>query len=190
SSDVCSSDLGLDMQGFISSPSDMTYSDINRNYGKLSPYVQFVDEQFKVRAGANLVVENDGLPGMSTNFHVFPNISASYHLSESFGIYALLEGDVLRKTYYDFVRENPFLGPSAELKNTVQKFQVDAGISGPINDELTYKTGIRYGDYENMHFYGNHVADSARFHLIYDRGTKVLNYHISVGWKYEDWYKL
>jgi hypothetical protein len=181
---------GLDLQGFISSPSDTTYSNINRNYGKLFPYVQFSDEQFKVRAGANLVVENDGLPDMGTNFHVFPHVAASYHLSESFGIYAELEGDVIRKTYYDFVTENPFLGPSAELKNTVQKFQVDAGIKGAINDELTYTTGIRYGDYQNIHFYGNHLADSARFQLIYDSGTKVLNYHVSVGWKYEDWYKL
>lgn len=181
---------GLDLQGFISSPSDATYSNINRNYGKLFPYVQFSDEQFKVRAGANLVVDNDGLPDMGTNFHVFPHVAASYHLSESFGIYAELEGDVIRKTYYDFVMENPFLGPSAELKNTVQKFQVDAGIKGAINDELTYTTGIRYGDYQNMHFYGNHLADSARFQLIYDSGTKVLNYHVSVGWKYEDWYKL
>lgn len=181
---------GLDIQGSISSPSDTTYANINRNYGRLYPYVQFSDEQFKVRAGANLVVENDGLPDMSTNFHVFPNISASYHLSESFGIYAELEGNVIRKTYYDFVMENPFLGPSAELKNTVQKFQVDAGVKGAINDELTYNTGIRYGDYQNMHFYSNHVADSTRFQLIYDSGTKVLNYHVSVGWKYEDWYKL
>lgn len=181
---------GLGIQGFVSSPSDITYSGINRNYGKLSPYVQFADEQFKIKAGANLVVDNDGLPEMSTNFHVFPSIAASYHLSESFGIYAEYEGDVLRKTYYDFVMENPFLGPSAELKNTVQNFQVDAGVKGAINDELSYKTGVRYGNYENMHFYGNHVADSARFQLIYDSGTKVLNYHVSVGWKYEDWYKL
>lgn len=181
---------GLAIRGFITSPSDTTYSGINRNYGKLFPYVQFSDEQFKIKAGANLVVDNDGLPEMSTNFHVFPSIAASYHLSESFGIYAEVEGDVIRKTYYDFVMENPFLGPSAELKNTIQDFQVDAGVTGAINDELSYKTGIRYGDYQNMHFYGNHLEDSTRFQLIYDSGTKVLNYHISVGWKYEDWYQL
>lgn len=181
---------GLGLQGFVSSPSDTTFSDINRNYARLSPYVQFADEQFKIKAGANLVVDNDGLPEMSTSFHVFPSIAASYYLSESFGIYAEYEGDVIRKTYYDFVMENPFLGPSAELKNTVQNFQIDAGVKGAINDELSYKTGIRYGDYENMHFYANHVSDSARFQLIYDSGTKVLNYHVSVGWKYEDWYKL
>lgn len=181
---------GIDIHGSISSPSDTTYSDINRNYAKAFPYVMFSNEQFNIRAGVNLVAENDGLPDMSTNFHVFPNIAASYHLSESFGIYAEYEGDVIRKTYYDFVMENPFLGPSSELRNTIQDFQVDAGVKGAINDELTYKTGIRYGDYRNMHFYGNHVADSARFQLIYDSGTKVLNYHVSVGWKYEDWYKL
>ncbi|HLT06088.1 MAG TPA: TonB-dependent receptor [Cyclobacteriaceae bacterium] len=177
---------GLDLQGFITSPSDTTYSGINRNYAKINPYIQFANDQFKIRVGANLIVENDS----SSTFHIFPNVAASYYLTESFGLYAEFEGDVVRKTYYDFAMENPFLGPSATLRNTIQNYKIDVGVKGAINDELSYKTGIRYGEYENMHFYGNHMADSARFQLIYDRGTKILNYHISVGWKYEDWYKL
>lgn len=181
---------GVDAEAYISSPSDSTYSGINRNYAKLFPYVHYGNDQFNVKAGANLVFENDALKDKSSDIHIYPNIQAAYHLSESFGIYALYEGDVIRKTYYDFVMENPFLGPSEQLKNTIQKFHVDAGIKGAINDELSYKTGISYGDYENLHFYANHAKDSSRFQLLYDRGTKVLNYHFSLGWKYEDWYKL
>lgn len=181
---------GIEAQAFISSPSDSLYSDINRNYVKFYPYITYSNEDFKVRAGANLVVENDVLVDKSSNFHVFPSLFASYHLSESFGIYAEYEGDVIRKTYYDFVMENPFLGPSTELRNTVQNFQIDAGVTGAINDELSYKAGIKFGEFSNMHFYGNHVGDSSRFQLIYDGTTQLLNYHVAVGWKYENWYRL
>lgn len=181
---------GVAVDAHISSPSDSTYPSTNRNYGKVFPYVQYANEQFDLKAGANIIFENDEIVGENANIHIFPSLSAAYHLSESFGIYAEYEGDVIRKTYYDFVMENPFLGPSGELRNTIQKFQVDAGVKGAINDELTYKTGIKYGNYENMHFYANHVNDSSRFQLIYDGDTKVLNYHFSLGWKYEDWYKL
>src|SRR5690606_18064374 len=136
---------GIDAEAFISSPSDSTYSDINRNYAKIFPNVAYVNEDFNIKAGANIVMENDVIAGKSSNFHVFPNIAGAYRLSESFGVYAEYKGDVLRKTYYDFVMENPFLGPSPALRNSVQKFQIDAGIQGSLNEALTYKTGIKFG---------------------------------------------
>ncbi len=181
---------GIDAEAFISSPSDSTYSDINRNYAKIFPNVAYVNEDFNIKAGANIVMENDVIAGKSSNFHVFPNIAGAYRLSESFGVYAEYKGDVLRKTYYDFVMENPFLGPSPALRNSVQKFQIDAGIQGSLNEALTYKTGIKFGEFNQMHFYGNHFSDSTRFQLIYDDVTQVLNYHLSLGWQYEHWYKL
>lgn len=181
---------GVQAEAFISSPSDATYSDINRNYVKFNPYIEYANEDFQVRAAANMVIENDVIPNKTSNFRIFPSLLASYHLSESFGLYAGYEGDVIRKTYYDFVMENPFLGPNSQLRNTVQTFQIDAGVQGSVSEALTYKTGIRFGEYQNLHFYGNHVNDSTRFQLIYDDVTQVLNYHFSLGWKYEDWYRL
>lgn len=181
---------GVQSQAFVSSPSDATYSDINRNYVKVHPFVEYRQEQFHVRAGANVVLENDFVPNKNSNFHIFPSLTASYSLSESFGIYAGYEGDVIRKTYYDFVMENPFLGPSDQLRNTIQDFQVDAGVQGAINDEISYKAGIKFGEFTNMHFFGNHAGDSSKFVLAYDGVTQLLNYHASLGWKYENWYKL
>ena len=181
---------GIQSDAYISSPSDATYSDINRNYVKINPYVEYAQEQFKVRAGANIVLENDVVPNKTSNFHIFPSLLASYFLSESFGIYAGYEGDVIRKTYYDFVMENPYLGPSEELRNTIRNFQIDAGVQGAVNDEVSYKAGVKFGNYTNMHFYGNNAEDSTKFQLVYDDGTQLLNYHVSLGWKYENWYKL
>lgn len=181
---------GIQTRAYISSPSDSTYSDINRNYVKLHPFVEYGQDQFTVRAGANVVVENDQVLNKTSNFHIFPSLKASYFLSESFGIYADYEGDVIRKTYYDFVMENPFLGPSEQLRNTIQNFQIDAGVKGSVNDEINYKAGVKFGEYANMHFFGNHATDSSKFQLVYDENTQVLNYHVSVGYKYENWYKL
>src|SRR5690606_19730068 len=173
---------GIEAQAFISSPSDSTYSDINRQFLKLHPYVGYTQDNFRIKAGINMVIENDVIPNKSSDFYIFPSLSASYHVSESFGLYATFEGDVLRKTYFDFATENPFLGPSDHLRNTIKKFQLDAGVMGAVNDAVSYKTGIKFGDFGNMHFFGNHERDSTRFQLIYD-DSKVLNYHASLGWK-------
>lgn len=181
---------GIAAEAFISSPSDSTYADINRQYAKFNPYVEYANESFKIRAGANLVFEDDEVPNKSSDVHILPNLMASYHLSPSFGIYAGLEGDVIRTSYYGFVMENPFLGPSTQLRNTMQNYQINAGVKGTVNDELNYRTGIKFGDFTNMHFYANHLNDSSRFQLVYDDATKVLNYYASVGWEYSNWYKL
>ncbi|WP_339905364.1 TonB-dependent receptor [uncultured Cyclobacterium sp.] len=174
----------------FTSPQDIYYEDIKRNYFKLQPYVQYAKESFKIKVGANVVQENDIVPNKTGDFHIFPILKMSYFVVPELGIYGAYEGDVIRNTYYDFIQENPFLGPSENLKNTIQNFQIDAGITGKANDQVNYKIGFKYGDFTNMHFYGNNEMDSTRFQLIYDNNSKVLEYHASLDFNFDDWYQL
>ncbi|GAB3657608.1 TonB-dependent receptor [Echinicola sediminis] len=180
---------GLDFQAFLTSPSDATYANINRNYVKFTPYAVYQNETFQVKAGVNLIVENDDYLSKEGDFHVFPTVSASYNLQEEFALYALYEGDVLRKTYYDFAMENPYLGPSSQLLNTVQKFKAEGGIKGSVEDAFTYKLGVAYGDFDNMHFYGNSSADSTKFQLVY-QDASMLNYTGTLGYNFGKQYQL
>ncbi|WP_215226093.1 TonB-dependent receptor domain-containing protein [Echinicola shivajiensis] len=180
---------GVNLEALLTSPSDITYSDINRNYVKFSPYVKYQNESFEVKAGANLVVENDVYADKGNDFHVFPSIEASYNLQEEFALYASYIGDVKRNTYYSFAMENPYLGPSDQLLNTIQKFKAEGGIRGSVEDAFTYKLGVAYGDYENMHFYGNSMNDSTRFQIVYD-DTQVLNYTGSLVYSFGSQYQI
>ncbi|MDN3690204.1 TonB-dependent receptor [Cyclobacterium jeungdonense] len=181
---------GIETELAFTSPSDVNYEAINRNYFKLYPYVQYIQEGLQVRVGANVVHENDIVPNKLKEFYVLPVASISYQLMPEFGIFATYEGDVKRNTYYDFIRENPFLGPSEQLRNTLQNFQVNAGISGNANDLFNYRLGLKYGDFTNMHFYGNNVLDSTRFQLIYDNNTKVMEYHGNLNYNFDEIYSL
>ncbi|KEO74010.1 TonB-dependent receptor [Anditalea andensis] len=176
--------------GYITSPSDLFYNNINRNYLRINPFVEYIREGLRARAGANMVFENDITANKNSDFHIFPNIHASYNFTEELGIFIGLEGDVMRNTYYDFAMENPWLGPSTQLLNTIQSYQASAGVRGNINDEFTYTAGIKFGQFRNMHFYGNNQMDSTRFELMYDDQTEVLNFNLGAGWKYENWYRL
>ncbi len=181
---------GLKAKAFLTSPSDATYSDLNRNYLKATPYLEYKKEKFQLFAGANIIVENDEKPEKTSNVHLFPTLEANYQLEEEFGVYASFEGDVKRNTYYSFVQENPYLGPSDQLLNTIQDFKVTGGINGNFNDALTYKLEISYGQYNNMHFYGNHENDSTRFQVVYDSATDVLNYKGAIGYEFDQTYQL
>jgi len=180
----------VNTDGYFTSPSDLFYRDINRNYLRINPSVEYIRDGLRVRAGANMVLENDISANKTSDFHIFPNVHASYNFTEALGLFVGLEGDVIRKTYYDFAMENPWLGPSDRLLNTIQNYQASAGVRGDVNDELTYTAGIKYGQFRNMHFYGNNAMDSTRFELMYDDQTDVLNLNVGAGWKYENWYRV
>ncbi len=174
----------------ITKPTDVFYSDINRNYFKINPFVEYRNEGLMVHAGANMILENDVSNLGKSNFHIFPSLSASYMIQDEFGIYAGFEGDVIRKTYLDFVRENPFLGPSERLLNTIQNYQASAGVKGTINTELSYRAGVKVGKFQNMHFFANSESDSLKFALLYDSDTRLINYEASLNWQFEKTYRL
>jgi hypothetical protein len=180
----------IDLDLSLTRPRDEFYSDISRNYFKVNPYVAYQNEALKVRAGANVVFENDVTQNKTSDFQVFPQVIGEYMIQDEFGVYAGFEGDVHRKTYQDFVLENPFLGPSERLLNTIQNYEVKAGVKGVLNQELTYELGFGYGRFRNMHFFANSGIDSTRFNIFYDDDTRVLNYQAKVGWEYEGWYRL
>ena len=180
----------IDFDLSLTSPKDEFYRDINRNYFKIKPYVGYRDESLIIKAGVNIIFENDVTLNKNSDFHIFPSLGGEYMMSKEIGVYADFEGDVLRKTYYDFVMENQFLGPSTQLLNTIQNFRTGAGIKGTVLEGLTYEAGFNVGKYRNMHFFANSATDSLRFNLLYDENTRVLNYTLKVGWEYEGWYKM
>lgn len=180
----------VDAKLSLTTPSDEFYRDINRNYFRLNPFVEYRKEGLGIKAGANIIFENDITTNKKSDFHVYPDIEASYMLDDAFGIYAGFEGDVLRKTYYDFVMENQFLGPSDQLLNTIQNFVAKVGLKGTINGELTYEAGVNVGKFANMHFFNSSPTDSLKFNLAYDSDTRLINYVAKVGWEYQDWYRL
>lgn len=180
----------FDMNLSLTGPKDVFYGDINRNYFKIRPSVGYLTESLKIDVGANIVFENDVTSNKGSDFHFFPALYGHYMLAKEFGIYAQFEGDVLRTTYQDFVRENPFLGPSDRLLNTIQNFKTGAGIKGNLLDELVYEVGFNVGRYRNMHFFANSPTDSTRFNLLYDDLTNVVNYRALASWKYDKWYQV
>ncbi|MEX0881868.1 MAG: TonB-dependent receptor, partial [Cyclobacteriaceae bacterium] len=181
---------GIAAMFFFTTPSDVNYSDITRNYFKLHPHVTYLYGGIHLNIGANVIQENDIVPNKTKDLFIFPTAFLSYHFAPEFGVYGRYEGDVLRKTYFDFVMENPYLGPSTELRNTIQNHQVDAGISGTLAGNLDYEAGIEFGNYTNMHFYGNNVNDSTRFELLYDNESQMFNFHASANYKFEKRYQL
>ena len=182
-----SGSIGLDY--FSTNPEDSTYQ-VNRNYFAIHPRVNYSFADFRFTAGLNIVSENDSVQDKSSDFRIFPVLKASYQFAEEFGFYGEFSGDVQRNTYFSFVQENPFLGPSEQLLNTVNNYKIAAGIEGQFQGVFHYRAGIDVSRYNQLHLFANSQSDTARFELVYDNQSTVANLNAELGFKFSDSYTL
>ena len=169
----------LGLSYFTTATEDLRY-DLNRNYFSLRPEGQYTFGDFKFRAGIILVSENDSIAERKPGIRLFPVLKSTYQVSEKLQVNAAISGDVQRNTYRGFVQENPFLGASDQLLNTVTKLSFAAGIAGIVSDKLVYRAGIDLRRQSNLHFFVNSYADTARFELVYDQEATVFQFNSNV----------
>jgi hypothetical protein len=169
----------LGLSYFTTATEDLRY-DLNRNYFSLRPEGQYTFGDFQFRAGVILVSENDSVAERKPGIRLFPVLKTTYQVSEKLQVNAAISGDVQRNTYRSFVQENPFLGPSDQLLNTVAKISFAAGVEGILSDKLVYRAGIELRRQSNLHFFVNSYADTSRFELVYDQEATVFQFNSSV----------
>ena len=169
----------LGLSYFTTATEDLRY-DLNRNYFSLRPEGQYTFGDFQFRAGVILVSENDSVAESKPGIRLFPVLKTNYQVSEKLQVNAAISGDVQRNTYRSFVQENPFLGPSDQLLNTVTKLSFAAGVEGIVSDKLVYRAGIDLRRQSNLHFFVNSYADTARFELVYDQEATVFQFNSNI----------
>lgn len=169
----------LGLSYFTTATEDLRY-DLNRNYFSLRPEGQYTFGDFQFTVGVNLVSENDSVAERKPGIRLFPVLKTTYQVSENLQVKAAISGDVQRNTYRSFVQENPFLGPSDQLLNTVTKLSFAAGVAGIVSDKLVYRAGIDLRRQSNLHFFVNSYADTARFELVYDQDASVFQFNSNV----------
>lgn len=174
---------------FHTNPNDVNYQE-KRNYFSVRPRITYNYEALQFTAGLNLVSENDSIADKSSDFHIFPVLKASYQFADEFGFYGEFSGDVQRNTYFSFVTENPFLGPSEQLLNTINNYKIEGGIEGRFQEAFHYRAGINVSRFNQMHFFVNSLADSARFEIVYDDKSTVFNINAELGFKISEMYSL
>ena len=166
----------LGLSYFSTATEDLRYY-LNRNYFSLRPEGKYTFGDFQFVAGVVLVSENDSVVESNSGIRLFPVLKSTYQVSEKLQVNAAISGDVQRNTYRSFVQENPFLGPSDQLLNTVTKLSFAAGVEGIGSNKLVYRAGIDLRRQSNLHFFVNSYADTARFELVYDQEATVFQFN-------------
>lgn len=119
-------------------------------------------EDLLVTIGANVVYENDTI-GKDKSLHVYPDMKASYPLSESVEAYAILTGDIDKVSLHSIAHENAWVNSNIEIYNTNRSFEFLGGLKGKLGNKVAFGTGLSFANLNDFIFYRNDLTDRAKF---------------------------
>ncbi len=147
------------------------------------PNVRLVFDQFDLSLGLNFAYQNDSTENPD-NFMVFPYFSGTYKMSEYFGLFASLKGDMQFNSLYNVVRYNPWMAPEFSLQNAATPFDFSIGGKGKFSHYLNYSASLGVKQINNLMTVVNNPMDQAQFLTAYDSG-KTTVFHVAAHLAYE-----
>jgi len=114
-----------------------------------SPNFEVLRDNLRVNLGARLYYSiTNNFEG--SKFYIYPNITASYNISEEALIaYAGVVGDLQQNSYKNFVKDNPFVSPTLYIQRTNQQYNAYAGIKGLLNSKVRFNLKAAYINEKN-----------------------------------------
>ncbi|MBL7871766.1 MAG: hypothetical protein JNM78_09165 [Cyclobacteriaceae bacterium] len=123
-------------------------------------------EDLLVTIGANVVYENDTL-GKNKSLHIYPDMKASYPLSESVEAYAVLTGDIDKVSLHSIAHENAWVNANIGIYNTNRSFEFLGGLKGKLGNKVAFGTGFSLANLNDFYFYQNDPVDRAKFITVF-----------------------
>jgi len=163
---ISSLNLGLAAATEFGNTKDLS-TNIGNNIFRLNPYIRLQVKGAKVTAGINFVQEF----GTNSRSRIFPAVTADFTLIPDYlQVFGEVKGDVNRNSLKGFSDENPWLNTNVNIKNTVEKLSISAGVKGTGGPGFGYKARFYIKQLEDMPLFINNFTDFNKFDVIYDFG--------------------
>lgn len=167
---INSFNLGLATGAELGSTKDFSIK-VSNNLFRVNPYIKLQAKGVNITAGINMVQEF----GTTSKTRIFPAVTADFDLIPDFlSIFGEVKGDVNRNTLKSFTDENPFLNQNINIKNTVEKLSISAGIKGNGGPGFGYKARFYSKKINDMPLFVNNFLSPTKFDVIYDSGDTQL----------------
>ena len=142
-----------------------------RHLFRVKPSYRFSPiENLQLSVGFITAFENDTL-GTEKSFRFYPNVHATYTLSEGVKVYGGLTGDIDRVSLHSLSRENTWINQNVGLNNTNRSIELLGGLRGKFSGKLAYHAGLSISNVKNLYFYQNNSLQPEKLDVVYDEGN-------------------
>ena len=126
-------------------------------------------EKFKLQIGAVVALENDTLD--SKSFHFYPDVRATYAISDVVDFVGSLSGGMEKVSLQSLANENMWLAPAVALSHTNKVIDLHAGLRAKLGGHVLAGAGFSVAKLKDMYFFVNDPSNAAKFQVAYDRGS-------------------
>lgn len=161
----------------------------NRNLFRVKPTFQYKSSFLNITAGLNAVAETDKRKNINRT-KGYPIINIDVMPIDGIHVFGGLDGDIERNTLTQYLSENRWLAPKANLRNTEKRREIYVGSKGIIGAGLNYEFKAALGQYYDFYAFNNTKADTSKFAVLYDSLktnvttiTGALNYQSGELWR-------
>ncbi|AIM38630.1 hypothetical protein KO02_19465 [Sphingobacterium sp. ML3W] len=162
--------VGANLSASFNSVDDVNPT--KNHVASVNPYIRFKGDHYNVTLGANLVSEF----GDTSRFNVFPTVEADFAVVPQYVyLFAGANGGVKQGSLRTFAKENPYLNSNIDVRNTLEKLHVYAGLKGNAGANFGYKVKAFYKQLEGLALFVNsdEVASNGgfvpyKFDVMYD----------------------
>lgn len=132
-----------------------SFNDTSDIIFKINPWVSRVTNIWEVRVGLSFFADVYWVE----EYHFYPDITMQYAVVEKYVIpYMGVTGYVEENTYSKLAKENPFIKPGLDIRNTNHKKVLYGGIKGSINSNTFYNVKATLSDLGNAYFFVNDTS--------------------------------
>lgn len=145
----------------------------NNSLLRINPYIKFQGDMYKIDAGISIVDQF----GYSSNFYIFPAAALELQVIPKYvRLFVEAKGDVNKSTLLDFSTINPFIGQNINIKNSVDKLDISAGLKGTLAPGLGFKAFVFRNSVKNMPLLVSNFGPTGnKFAVVYDDGNSRIN---------------
>ncbi|MGI4022309.1 MAG: hypothetical protein ACRYFA_12450 [Janthinobacterium lividum] len=164
---------GLNASLDAGSTKDSAYN-VSNNILRANPYVKLQGENYKIDVGVNLVSEF----GSKSSLRLFPAAKLEYQVIPKYvRIFGELRGDIDKTLLRNLSETNPFLDQNIDIRNSINRLTISAGLKGTIVAGLGFKAAFIRQSITGLPLYVNNFDFSRgrnKFAVIYDGGKSTV----------------
>lgn len=164
---------GLNASLDVSSTKDALYN-ISNNILRANPYLKLQGENYKIDAGVNLTSEF----GNRTSFRLFPAAKIEFQVIPKYvRIFGEVRGDINKTLLRNLSEQNSFLDQNIDIKNSINKLTISAGLKGTAAPGLGFKAAFIRQSITGLLLFVNNFdfnRGQNKFLVIYDNGKSTI----------------
>lgn len=156
----------------------------------LNPHINSKGKNWVGKAGLKAVMD---VYNKASYFYFMPDVEFRYSLFDDILVpYAGADGGIVRNSYRSLAVENPFVMTfNQELRNTIHKVNVYAGIRGTMSSSLSFNARFSFSALKDQLMFVSDTVFSpeTKFGVIYDDG-KLISLSGQLNWQQSEKIKL